>query len=156
MPHAERTTLSVGDPAPDVSFLLHDGRTVRLADYKGRKAVVVFFYPKDNTPLCTKEACCFRDSHAGFVGADCEVIGVSSDSPESHGRFAARHHLPYPLASDRDGGLRRAFGVAKTLGIFPGRATYVIDKQGVVRMAFAAQMASDEHVRRALEAVGSG
>lgn len=143
--------VQVGEQAPDVSFSLHDGRTVRLAEYRGRRAVVLFFYPKDNTPLCTTEACSFRDDYEKFQAVGAEVIGVSSDSAASHARFAERHGLPYPLAVDTDGTLRRAFGVAATLGVFPGRATYVIDRDGVIRMAFSSQFTATGHVSRALE-----
>lgn len=147
------TGVRVGEQAPDVSFSLHDGRTVRLADYRGNRAVVLFFYPKDNTPLCTTEACSFRDDYEKFQAAGAEVIGVSSDSAASHARFAERHGLPYPLAVDTDGAVRRAFGVAATLGVFPGRVTYVIDREGTVRMAFSSQFTATGHVSRALEIV---
>lgn len=145
--------LAVGDAAPDVSLPLHDGRTVRLADYRGKKAVVVFFYPRDNTPVCTKEACAFRDAYERFVDAGCEVIGVSCNSAASHERFADRHRLPYPLATDADGSLARAFGMKPVLGFLPGRTTFVIDKEGVVRMIFSALFASGEHVEKALSAL---
>ncbi len=146
--------IAVGNPAPDVTLSLHDGRTVRLSDYRGKRAVVVFFYPRDNTPVCTKEACAFRDAYSRFVDAGCEVIGVSCNSAESHGRFADRHGLPYPLATDADGSLQRAFGMKPLLGFLPGRTTFVIDKDGVVRLVFSAIFASDEHVKKALEILG--
>lgn len=143
--------VTVGDPAPDVTLRTHDGATVRLADYRGKRPVVVFFYPKDGTPICTQEACAFRDSFERFTAAGAEVIGVSADSDATHRSFAAKHKLPYLLASDSSGEVRKAFGVPKTLGIFPGRVTYVIDAAGVVRLAFSAQMTSSEHVTKALE-----
>jgi len=114
---------------------------------------VLFFYPKDNTPVCTQQACAFRDAYAQFVAADVEVVGVSGDSPESHRRFAARHALPFPIISDAGGALRRLFGVPRAWGVFPGRVTYVIDKEGVVRMTYNATLAAEPHVRKALEAV---
>jgi len=148
-------TIQVGDPAPEVLFNLADGRQVNLSQLRGDRGMVLFFYPKDNTPVCTKQACSFRDAYQQFVAAGVEVVGISSDSATSHQQFAGRHQLPFPLASDRDGALRKAFGVPKTLGIFPGRVTYLIDPQGIVQMVFSAQLASDEHVQRALEAIGS-
>jgi peroxiredoxin Q/BCP len=145
--------LNVGDRAPDFTALTYDGRTVRLADFLGQRALVLFFYPKDGTPVCTQEACAFRDSYEQFAAAGAEVIGVSSDSEASHREFAQRHQLSFPLISDADGALRKAFAVPKTLGIFPGRVTYVIDQQGIIRRIYSAQFASAEHVRQALAAV---
>jgi peroxiredoxin Q/BCP len=114
---------------------------------------VLFFYPKDNTPVCTQQACAFRDAYEQFVAADVEVVGVSSDSPASHQKFAAKHKLPFPIISDRDGSLRKLFGVPRAMGIFPGRVTYVIDKGGTVQMVYNATLAAEPHVRKALEAV---
>jgi len=147
--------LKVGDHAPDFSAMTQDGSTIHLSDFVGKRALVLFFYPKDGTPVCTKEACSFRDSYAQFVDAGAEVIGVSSDSEDSHRAFAQQHRLSFPLISDSDGSLRKSFGVPTTLGLFPGRVTYVIDKEGVVRLIFSAQFASDEHVQRALQAVST-
>jgi peroxiredoxin Q/BCP len=147
--------LQVGDRAPEFVATTQDGSTVRLSDFTGERATVLFFYPKDGTPVCTKEACSFRDSYEKFVEAGAEVIGVSSDTVASHREFAQQHRLSFPLISDTDGALRKAFGVPTTLGLFPGRVTYVIDKEGIVRLVFSAQFASDEHVRQALSAVGS-
>jgi peroxiredoxin Q/BCP len=110
-------------------------------------------YPKDNSPICTKEACSFRDTYEQFVEAGAEVIGVSSDSADSHRAFGKQHKLSFPLVSDGDSSLRKRFGVSSTLGLLPGRVTYVIDKEGIVRLVFSAQFASDEHVRKALQAV---
>lgn len=143
-----------GDPAPDATFTTADGGLLRLADFRGRQAVVVFFYPADDTPVCTKEACSFRDAYTKFQEAGAEVIGVSGDSAASHKKFAARHGLPFPLATDADGSLRKAFGVPRFLGLFPGRTTYVIDKQGIVRKVFTAAFLSEAHVREAMQAVG--
>ena len=146
--------IRVGDKAPDFSATAQDGSTIRFGDYLGQKALVLFFYPKDNSPICTKEACSFRDSYEQFVEAGAEVIGISSDSPDSHQSFAKHYQLSFPLISDQGGSLRKLFGVSSTLGLLPGRATYVIDKKGIVRLIFSAQFASDEHVQKALQAVG--
>lgn len=147
--------IQVGDRAPEFSATTADGKTVRLADYLGKRAVVLFFYPKDGTPVCTQEACAFRDSYEQFVEAGAEVLGVSADSDESHREFSQQHRLSFPLISDADGKLRALFGVPKTLGLFPGRVTYVIDPEGIVRLVFSAQLASAEHVQRALSAVAA-
>lgn len=146
-------TIGPGAPAPNVTLPLHDGTRVALADLYRDHVVVLFFYPKDNTAICTKEACAFRDSYEKFVEAGATVVGVSSDSDESHEDFASRNRLPFLLASDPDGSLRKAFGVPKTLGLIPGRVTYVIDRQGIVRNVFSAQFAADAHVREAMDAV---
>jgi peroxiredoxin Q/BCP len=145
--------LEVGDQAPEFSAMTQDGKTIGLSDYVGKRGLVIFFYPKDGTPVCTKEACAFRDSYEQFADAGAEVIGVSGDTNESHREFAQEHKLSFPLISDTDGTLRKAFGVPKTLGLFPGRVTYVIDKEGIVRLIFSAQFASHEHVQQALQAI---
>jgi peroxiredoxin Q/BCP len=147
--------LQPGERAPDFTATAQDGSAVRLADFVGQRGLVLFFYPKDGTPVCTKEACAFRDAYERFVEAGVEVVGVSGDSPEKHRAFAEKHRLSFPLVSDADGSLRKAFGVPKTLGLIPGRVTYVIDKEGVVRLSFSALFASDEHVRQALQALGT-
>lgn len=146
-------TIDVGDPAPDLSMYTHTGQQLSLRDYQGEHTVVLFFYPKDGTAVCTKEACSFRDAYEDFTEAGAVVIGVSSDSAARHQSFAEKHGLPFLLVSDRDGNARRAFGVPKTMGLFPGRVTYVIDREGIVRHMFSSQLAADRHVQEALETV---
>ena len=145
--------MKVGDRAPLFTATLQDGGTFDSATLVGRRWLVLFFYPKDDTPVCTKEACAFRDSYEKFVAAGAEVVGVSSDSAASHARFAARHRLTFPIVADTDRRLRRLFGVPNTLGVIPGRVTYVIDREGVVRLVYSALLASDGHVRQALAAI---
>lgn len=145
--------LAVGDQAPPFTATLQDGSTFDSAALLGRKALVLFFYPKDNTPVCTREACGFRDAYEAFQAVGAEVVGVSSDSPASHLAFAAKHRLPFPIISDPDRALRKLFGVPNPLGFLPGRVTFVIDKQGVVRLAFSALLVSDDHVKKALATV---
>jgi peroxiredoxin Q/BCP len=146
-------SVQVGDHAPGFTLTSQSGQRVSLAEFRGSKAVVLFFYPQDGTPVCTKEACSFRDAYEDFVQAGAVVIGVSADSAESHRAFAGSHRLPFTLLSDVDGALRKAFGVPKTLGIMPGRVTYVIDKEGIVRHVFSSQFAADRHVAEALAVV---
>ncbi len=145
----------VGDHAPDFFATTYEGNKIGLADFLGKRALVLFFYPKDGTPICTQEACAFRDSYEQFIEAGAGVIGVSGDTKESHRAFSRQHNLSFPLISDTDGSLRRAFAVPKTMGLFPGRVTYVIDQAGIIRQIFSAQFASDEHVRQALTALGA-
>lgn len=146
-------SIQVGDRAPEFTAASHSGGQISLADYRGASAVVLFFYPKDQTPICTREACTFRDAYEDFVQAGAVVIGVSSDSVESHRAFAAGHGLPFVLLSDEDGSLRKAFGVPKSLGVLPGRVTYVIDKEGGVRHIFSSQLSAERHAREALDVV---
>jgi len=146
-------SIGVGDLAPNFPLPSQTGEQISLADFRGKQAVVLFFYPKDGTAVCTKEACSFRDAYEDFVQAGAVVMGVSSDPVESHRAFASGHRLPFVLLSDVDGSLRKAFGVPKTLGLLPGRVTHVIDKQGVVRHVFSAQFSADRHVAEALAVV---
>ena len=125
--------VAVGDRAPDFTLADAEGKPVSLADFRGKRAVVLYFYPKDDTPGCTKEACSFRDSYEEFTQAGAEVIGVSSDSGSSHQGFAKKHRLPFTLLSDPGGAVRKKYGVPATLGLLPGRVTFVIDREGVVR-----------------------
>lgn len=143
--------LAVGVKAPDFQALDQNGQTVRLSDYRGRW-VVLFFYPKDNTPICTREACGFRDAYEEFLDIGAVVLGVSSDPPESHARFAEKHRLTFPLLTD-DGSLSRLFGVRKLLGILPRRVTFVIDPEGTVAMVFSADMLATAHVKQAMQAI---
>ena len=145
--------LKVGDTAPGFTATTHDGKTISLADYRGQSAVILFFYPKDGTAVCTKEACAFRDSYEHFLELGAVVLGVSSDSNASHDQFAKQYRLPFPLISDRDGTLRKLFAVPRTLGIFPGRVTYVIDKHGIIQLVFNAQLVSEGHVQNAMRAL---
>jgi peroxiredoxin Q/BCP len=148
-----RVGVAVGDRAPEFALPDASGTTVRLSDFRGKKAVVLYFYPKDDTPGCTKEACGFRDSYEEFASAGAEVIGVSSDTGESHRGFARKHELPFKLLSDRRGEVRKQYGVPATLGLLPGRVTFVIDRDGVVRHVFNSQLAASRHVSEALDAL---
>ena len=112
--------VGVGDRAPDFALPNGSGETVRLSDFAGQRSVVLFFYPKDETAGCVAEVCAFRDSYEVFQETGAEVIGVSSDSEESHQRFAAHHRLPFTLLSDRGGALRKRYGVPATMGVIPG------------------------------------
>ncbi len=142
-----------GDSAPNPTLSLMTGEPLKLADLWAERPVVLFFYPKDNTAICTREACAFRDAYEDFVAAGATVVGVSADSAESHRQFVDKHKLPFLLATDADGTLRRAFGVGRTLGLIPGRVTFVIDRRGVVRHVFSGQFVAERHVREALDAV---
>jgi thioredoxin-dependent peroxiredoxin len=147
---AEDKCLHVGDQAPDFTLPGANGEPVSLSNFRGRSEVVLFFYPKDNSPVCSAEACSFRDSYEVFREAGAEVIGISADSSRSHTRFAARLRLPFLLLSDRGGLVRRRYKVTKTMGVFPGRSTYLIDREGVIRHIFSSQFLPYRHVTEAL------
>jgi peroxiredoxin Q/BCP len=144
--------VNTGEKAPSFTKTAQTGDTIALDDLRG-KWVVLYFYPADDTPGCTAEACSFRDSYEDFVDAGAVVVGVSSDSLEKHERFAAKHNLPFALISDEDGALRKEFGVKKSLGVLPGRVTYVIDPEGVVRQIFSSQLKAKKHKDEALATI---
>jgi peroxiredoxin Q/BCP len=145
--------VDVGTVAPHFTLPSQSGEMVSLEDFLGRKPVVLYFYPKDDTPGCKREASAFRDDYEQFGGLDAEVVGISSDSVESHRSFAENHDLPFTLLSDEGGKVRQLYGVPNTLGLFPGRVTYVIDREGVVRHVISSQLAASRHVEEALEAL---
>jgi peroxiredoxin Q/BCP len=145
--------IKVGDAAPEFDLTDAAGKRVRLSDFRGKRSVVVYFYPKDDTPGCTKEACSFRDSYQAFTDAGAEVIGVSSDDGASHQKFAEKFHLPFTLVSDTGGSVRKRYGVPATLGLLPGRVTFVIDRDGIVRHVFNSQLQATKHVDEALAVI---
>ena len=145
--------IGVGEKAPAFTLKDQNGKTVRLEEFAGKKNVVVYFYPKDDTPGCTKEACAFRDQYEDFKDVGAEVIGVSSDGGAAHEKFASKYKLPFTLLSDRGGVVRKQYGVPATLGLLPGRVTFVIDKQGVVQRTFNSQFQATKHVSEAIAAL---
>jgi peroxiredoxin Q/BCP len=147
--------VQVGDRAPLFSLPTQTGAMVHLQELIGKSAIVLFFYPKDDTPGCTTEACSFRDSYAVFKEEGAEVLGISSDSEESHQQFATKYRLPYQLLSDQNGAVRKLYSVPTTLGILPGRVTYIIDKQGIVRHIFSSQFTPEKHITEALKTLQS-
>ena len=148
---ADREGVRVGDPAPDFALPSANAETVRLSDFRGKAEVVLFFYPKDHSLVCTMEICSFRDSYEAFREAGAEVIGISADSEISHQAFARRFRLPFHLLADRDGVVRSRYGVPRTFGLIPGRVTYLIDREGIVRHLFSSQFQPWRHVAEALE-----
>jgi peroxiredoxin Q/BCP len=146
------SALVAGDRAPLIA--LPDGEGIeRRSDALAGKPLVLFFYPKDDTPGCTAEACAFRDSFADLQELGAELWGVSGDDAASHQRFALRHQLPFPLLVDSGNRLRKAFGVPSVLGLLPGRVTYVIDGEGVIRHVFNNLLDGAAHRREAIEAL---
>lgn len=141
--------VKVGDKAQDFTLPSQMGDNVTLSEFFGKKNIVLYFYPKDETPGCTREACSFRDSYEELTNLGAEVIGVSGQSVESHKSFATHYGLPFILLSDKDNKVRELYGVPSTMGIIPGRVTYIIDKHGVVRHIFSSQIQAERHVEEA-------
>ncbi len=146
--------LSVGAAAPDFTLKNQGGETVSLHDFGG-KIVVLYFYPKDMSYGCTKEACAFRDSYEQFKEVGADVVGISSQSVESHTIFSTTFALPFTLLSDESGAVRKLYGVPATFGLIPGRVTFVIDRQGVIRHVFDSQFNPEMHVQEALRIIKS-
>ena len=142
--------IGVGDQAPEFSLPTQSGQVLNLRDLLGSREVVLYFYPKDNTPGCTAEAGAFRDRYEAFREMGAEVIGVSSDSVDSHHDFAVKCNLPFTILSDRGGRVRKLYGVPSSLGLIPGRVTYIIDTKGVVRHVFSSQTNPTKHVEEAM------
>ena len=142
--------IKVGDKAPDFTLPSQMGDNVTLSEYFGKRNVVLYFYPKDETRGCTREACEFRDQYDVFTDLGAEVIGVSAQSVESHKSFATHYGLPFILLSDEKNGVRKLYGVPSSMGILPGRVTYIIDKKGVVRHIFNSQLQPEKHIEEAL------
>ena len=135
----KKISADVGHKAPAFSLMATGGREVSLTDYLGRKHIVLYFYPKDMTPGCTTEACAFRDAYRRLLAHDVEVLGVSRDALDMHERFSAKHDLPFPLLSDSEYAVAKAYGVygkksfmgREFMGVH--RTTFVIDKKGTIR-----------------------
>jgi len=143
--------VSVGDPAPDFTLADQAGRMIDLKRFRGR-TVVLYFYPRDHSFVCTAEACDFRDNYEIFRLADAEILGISSDSVASHASFVEQHGLPFTLLSDPGGLVRARYGVPRFLGLAPGRVTYIIDKHGIVRQIIQSMFSATRHVRESLHA----
>jgi len=142
--------LQPGERAPDFRLPDQNGNEVTLSEVLAERAVVLFFYPKDDTPTCTREACAFRDAYDDFIEAGATVIGISSDTASAHRRFVEKHGLPFTLVSDTTGSVRAAYRVPRLLFVLPGRTTFVIDRQSTIRHSFTSHRGAGVHVREAL------
>ncbi len=148
-------SIKVGDKAPDFTLSTQTGESVNLYSLLAQKPVVLYFYPKDDTPGCTREACGFRDRYSVFQELGAAVLGISGDTVPSHQKFAAAHQLPFQLLSDTQNKVRKQFDVPATLGFLPGRVTYIIDQQGIVRHIYNSQLNFDGHIEEAINALKS-
>lgn len=145
--------LNKNDKAPDFTLKDQHGQLFSLKENLGKKILVIYFYPKDFTPGCTREACSFRDQYEIFKEAGADVIGISSDSESKHFKFSEKYQLPYRLLADPGGKVRRKFGIkGDLLGLIPGRATFVVGKDGYIALAFQ-RMQPDLHIDLALKTI---
>lgn len=146
--------LTVGDKIPEFSLPDQDGVKFQISDHLGQQPLVIYFYPKDDTPGCTKEACSFRDSYEEFTDRNVKVIGISADDVESHKNFAKKYNLPFTLLADTKNEVRKLFGVkSNMLGLIPGRVTYVANAEGVIIYVFESQLKATKHISEALQAL---
>lgn len=148
-----KSQLKVGDKVPAFELKDQDGNTFNINSVLGKQPLVIYFYPKDETSVCTKEACSFRDSYTAFSQYGAKVIGISSDNVSSHKKFAEHHNLQFTLLADTSNKVRKLFGVPKTAAIIPGRVTYVVDKNGTVVHLFNSMKDGEKHVTESLEAL---
>lgn len=146
--------MAVGDRIPEFSLLDQNGVEFNIKDHLGKQAMVIYFYPKDDTPGCTKEACSFRDSYEEFTDRKVKVIGISADDVESHRNFADKYDLPFTLLADTQNEVRNLFGVkSNMLGLIPGRVTYVVNSEGSIIYIFQSQLNATKHISEALKAL---
>ena len=144
-PHSG-SVLSIGDTAPDFEGTDQNGNRVTLQDLLGKSAVVLYFYPKDFTPVCTAQACLFRDTSAELAGVGVQVVGVSGDDQGSHSRFAAAHRVPYPLLSDPEKKIQKAYEARQLLGLLAKRVTYVIGRDKKIKGVFHHELSAQKHI----------
>lgn len=143
--------MKIGEKCPNFQLSDQNGQIISSNSFFGKRTVV-YFYPKDNTPGCTTEACAFRDSYKDFMEYDCQVIGISSDSEEKHFNFSQKHGLPFTLLADPDGKVRKMFNVPTSLfGLLPGRVTYIFDETSTLIGVFNSQLNPLGHVQEALK-----
>lgn len=145
--------LKIGDTIPFFTLKDQNGNDFSIQNLIGEKNMVIYFYPKDETKICTAQACSFRDAYQDFTDLGCEVIGISSDSDKSHQAFAKHHHLPFILLSDEKKSVRKAFGVENDMIFIPGRTTYIINKEGKIIHIFNDQFSAGKHIKEALLAL---
>jgi peroxiredoxin Q/BCP len=147
--------IATGQQAPDFSGKTGSGKQLSLKDFRGKQHVILYFFPKDFTPGCTKEACSFRDRRSEIAQLEAEIVGASFDTAEKHQQFADAYQLPYPLLSDPDGTIAQAYGVGRLGGLFGGflptkRVTFVIDKDGIVQHVIKSELNIDKHIDEAV------
>ncbi|MDG2228251.1 MAG: peroxiredoxin [Flavobacteriales bacterium] len=145
--------LKKGDKIPSFTLTNQHGYLFNIDTIIGKKNLVIYFYPRNETKVCTAQACSFRDAYQDFQDFDCEVIGISADNVKSHISFAENHSLPFILLSDGDKKIRKLFGVSNDLLIIPGRTTYVVNKEGIIIHVFNDQLSAGKHIKESLLAL---
>ncbi len=145
--------LKQGTQAPEFEAALDTGETFRLADYRGQKNVILYFYPKDFTPGCTREACAFRDNYDEVAQYEAIIVGVSSDKADSHQSFREKHSLNFPLISDPEKRLIKLYDAMGLLGLMTARVTYVIGKDGVIKDVLRHDLAIGKHLEGVLKSL---
>ena len=151
-----QTKVAVGSQLPEFTLKDDKGIDYSPSQWVGKKYVVIYFYPKDDTPGCTKESCSFRDNKSEFDELDAVIIGISSDGQKSHTKFKEKYNLTYTLLSDTSKTARSMFGVPSTLlGMIPGRVTYIFDKQGTCIKVINSQTNPEKHINESLEMIRS-
>jgi len=149
-----QNNIEVGDKIPDFGLKDQNGDDFLSSGYVGKTAMVIYFYPKDDTPGCTKEACKFRDSYEEFTDRNVKVVGISADDVKSHKKFEEKYNLPFTLLSDPDNKVRKLFGVKNNIfGLLPGRVTYIVDSNGNVKFIYDNMFNAEKHIDKALEAL---
>ena len=145
--------LKKGDKIPSFTLTNQYGNLFNIDTIIGEKNLVIYFYPRNETKVCTAQACSFRDAYQDFQDFDCEVIGISADNVKSHISFTENHSLPFILLSDGDKKIRKLFGVSNDLLIIPGRTTYVVNKKGIIIHVFNDQLSAGKHIKESLLAL---
>jgi len=143
--------LNKGQLAPDFEAKDQLGKSFKLSDFRNKKNVILYFYPKDFTAGCTAEACSFRDQYDTFVNNDTEVIGVSGDSDQSHLKFASKYKLPFKLVADEKNELRKSYEIPKFMAFIPGRVTFIINKEGKIIEIVNALFDAEKHVKQSIK-----
>lgn len=144
--------MNIGDKCPSFQGIDQNGKPFDCTPFIGSKKLVIYFYPKNETKVCTAQACSFRDAYATFKDNNCEVIGISGDSAKSHQNFAEHHNLPFTLLSDGDKKLRKLFDVPRAmLGLIPGRYTYIVNEEGIIVEIFHDMMNAESHTNKAFK-----
>jgi peroxiredoxin Q/BCP len=150
----DQTALETGDTIPSFTLKDQNGNIFDIDRYRGKQPLVIYFYPKDDTPGCRKEACSFRDEFEVFTGLNVKVIGISSDDVASHKKFAEKYQLPFTLLADTDKKVRKLFGVPDSfLGLIPGRVTYIVNKHGIIVHIFNNMTNAEKHITESLKAI---
>ncbi|HPE56641.1 MAG TPA: peroxiredoxin [Bacteroidales bacterium] len=148
--------VKVGEKVPNFQLVDQNGNMFYLESVLGKNNLIIYFYPKDFTPGCTAEACAFQNMHNDFKDLDAEIIGISSDSVETHLKFAKKYNLTFTLLSDEDNKVKMKFGIVDSFfGLISSRITFVVDKKGIIRNVFNSQINIKKHIRSALDALNT-